>query len=497
MSSGLLEGPISLDLIPSTYPLSRRFGIQQGAKIRCIDDFSMSSVNACVQSCESPKPHTLDVFAAMCAHVMSVMDGSTLWKGRTFDLTGAYRQCAVHPESYQHSHIMVVEPATGKLVAFRMKALPFGAVKSVHSFLRVSHSLWFILVKEFLVLTTNYFDDFVTLGTSDEASALKSCVHLVFKMLGWFFAESGSKAPDFSEEFPALGVLINVSKMGRGLVQFGNTETRRKELLETISKVLAEGRMTKVTALKLRGRLQFASANIFGRIARAALHAVTAHAYASKDSKLTDDAGLALRLHFRLLTEGLPRQLRAAERECWFLQTDASFDRDEHGDVAGVGAVLFSPTGCPIAFFSERLEADVLANLDPGNAKKTLIFECEFLALFAAFWKLTQNVRGALVIYTDNNGVRDAMISCSTRNLVARQILVATLALENEFSLWPWYNRIPTDSNCADAPSRFQVAKLVSAGAKRIDINMSTCWNCVRSLNVKRGEEQASRISHV
>ena len=70
MKSGILEGPIAFKDTPD-YPLSRRFGIQQGAKVRCIDDFSRSLVNGSVQTCESPKPHTIDVFAAICVHMMS------------------------------------------------------------------------------------------------------------------------------------------------------------------------------------------------------------------------------------------------------------------------------------------------------------------------------------------------------------------------------------------------------------------------------------------
>ena len=55
------------------------------------------------------------------------------------------------------SHIMVQHPSSGEIAAFRMRELPFGAVRSVHAFLRVAPSLWYLLVKEFLVLTTNYF----------------------------------------------------------------------------------------------------------------------------------------------------------------------------------------------------------------------------------------------------------------------------------------------------------------------------------------------------
>ena len=58
-----------------------------------------------------------------------------------------------HKSSFEEVCTYVVQkPGASELFAFRMLALPFGAVKSVHSFLRVSHSLWFILVKEFLGL---------------------------------------------------------------------------------------------------------------------------------------------------------------------------------------------------------------------------------------------------------------------------------------------------------------------------------------------------------
>lgn len=88
---GILEGPLYLSLIPSNYPLSRRFGIRQSGKIRYIDNFSRSSVNRCVQTYKSPRPHTIDVFGSLYIHAMSVETPGEKWRGRTFDLKGAYR----------------------------------------------------------------------------------------------------------------------------------------------------------------------------------------------------------------------------------------------------------------------------------------------------------------------------------------------------------------------------------------------------------------------
>ncbi len=71
VDSGTLVGPINIDDVDVTVPLSRRFGVQQGQKVRCVDDFTRSGVDACAQVVESPRPHNLDTIAALCMSLMS------------------------------------------------------------------------------------------------------------------------------------------------------------------------------------------------------------------------------------------------------------------------------------------------------------------------------------------------------------------------------------------------------------------------------------------
>ena len=489
--AGMLVGPIALDQVPCSYPLSRRFGVLQNNKVRlrCVDDFSMSSVNRCVQCHESPKPHTIDVFAALCVQVMSSVQipKTESWVGRGFDLKGAYRQCAVRPTSHKFLYIFAVEPRTSEIFAFRMRALPFGAIKSVHGFLRTALSLWRILVSEFLVLTTSYFDDFVTIGTDSEASNLTGCVQLFFKLVGWRFAATGPKAPDFAEIFSALGVSVNVSGLGEGSVLLDNTENRKLELLSTIDKVVASGTLPKRDALKLRGRLQFASGQVFGRIARAALSAVTAHAYSSGGESVGVEAMFALKLHRKLLAANKPRILRLVFLETWFILTDACFEPRGESFFSGIGAVLCSPVGTPVKFFSEEIDETTLTRLNP-ESKKTVILECEFFALFCALESWMSDIGNSVVVYTDNNAVRDILISCHSQNLTAMKMLVATLVLEAENNLCPWYARVPTDSNISDSPSRLDCALLESFKAERIRLNVSSLRERVSALFAKWGD---------
>ena len=175
------------------------------------------------------------------------------------------------------SHIAVRNQSSGEAAIFRMLALPFGSIKLVHSFLRIAHSLWLILVAHLDILATSYFDDFVVVGRQSAARHLTSIVNAVFKLLGWAFAEDGPKAPEFAGVAQALGVRVDVSEMHHGNAWINNIESRKSDLSSCIKDVLQPGELSAADALRLRGRMQFTSGQLFGRLSRAALNKVTHH----------------------------------------------------------------------------------------------------------------------------------------------------------------------------------------------------------------------------
>ena len=67
VENGWLTGPIPRHLVPPGSVVCRRFGLCQG--FRLIDD--MRPVNRTVSTFESPRPHTVDVLAAMGRELMS------------------------------------------------------------------------------------------------------------------------------------------------------------------------------------------------------------------------------------------------------------------------------------------------------------------------------------------------------------------------------------------------------------------------------------------
>ena len=370
--AGLLEGPLDLADVPTNYPLSRRFGIQQGNKVRCIDDFSRSAVNSAAQTCESPKPHTVDVFAAMCVNLMGAISDDTPWVGRTFDLIGAYRQCAINPNSKQFSYIVAQRPSSLELACFRMKALPFGAVRSVHGFLRVAHSLWYLLTCEFKVLLTNYIDDFVAVAPECESGAITSCVNMFFKLLGWAFSESGDKAPPFSSLFQALGVTINVS----GTAPWNGSTWKHCKQEQRNYRILRLGPEQR-TYDKARGTSLERQASIHvWQCFWPSWQVLLVGNYqpclpAAGHDFVAGCTGIAIRLHRHLLADGRPRELKPASCEPWFIQTDASYDEVAGTVDAGIGAVLFNPQGKPVSYFSKKLPVELIG-------KRISQAECHF-----------------------------------------------------------------------------------------------------------------------
>ncbi len=131
----------------------------------------------------SPKPHTVDVLGAVFGEIIRQCPGGGPWSIRPFDLKDVSTvRCRIVVASV-FSHI-VRNPESGRAEIFKMLALPFGNVKSVHSFLRVAHSIWFIMAHYLAILTTNYFDGFAVVPRESEAKHTIAVIHDLFKLLG-------------------------------------------------------------------------------------------------------------------------------------------------------------------------------------------------------------------------------------------------------------------------------------------------------------------------
>ncbi len=112
----------------------------QKHKVRLIDDFTQSGVNHFVTAHEEPSLHTVDIADSTITVWMQICSSnrspSELIK--TFDLSSTYKQIALSEAGRKVAYISVWDPFEKRPRYFRSLALPFGAVRSVHSFLSVA-----------------------------------------------------------------------------------------------------------------------------------------------------------------------------------------------------------------------------------------------------------------------------------------------------------------------------------------------------------------------
>ena len=467
VEQGWLSGPFSLEDIGEEEPISRRFGLKQRDKVRPIDDFSASGVNDAVTSWESPMLHTVDVIGSIVTawfeSAQRFAKKSDLLT-RTFDLTSAYRQVALSEEGRRHSLICVFDPRSRRGKLFRCNVLPFGAVRSVHSFLRLARAIWFVAVKGCNIVWSSFYDDYITVTTEELAVNTEQCIVSLFKLTGWAFAESGKKCHPFDCSCEALGVVINLQKSADGEACISNTRSRVDELVNVLRSLSTEKPITRVDAQRLRGRMQFAEAQLFGRVGKRCIRALSSVADGFANGLNQRDIQF-IYIFCDMIESGPPRKLTARSADCFHIFTDACYERDAVSWPCGVGGVLVCAEG-PIAFFSLELHADVRVLLGEQH-KKQIIFECETLAAVIAFilWSKVFEAKRS-ILYVDNEGSKFALIKGFADNEVVDKLAYLFATVETGIHSFLWIARVASYSNIADKPSRGDTTELRSKLSK-------------------------------
>ena len=256
VEQGWLRGPLDKS---ETDPITRRFGLQQGEKVHLIDDYSDSGVNSCV---------TIDAAAAVLSNwfnVKSQCNQDTDLLVRTFDLKSAYRQIGLHHEGREAAYVAVYCPVKKTSFFFQALVLPFGATRSVHSFLRLARSIWWLGVTLLSIIWTSFYDDYIVFNPPQLEKSTGSAVSSPLRLLRWIFATEGNKAAPFSPSCKALGIKFDLKASCTGFTELVNTEERVLGLCASLNEVIADGFISGAMARKLHGRMVFADAQLFDR----------------------------------------------------------------------------------------------------------------------------------------------------------------------------------------------------------------------------------------
>lgn len=450
---------------------AKRFGLQQKNKIRVIDDCSVCGLNAACGVKERFKIHAIDEMCAYIAWVFPRFRG--LQKpsiiGKTFDLKSAYWQLCISEEDRRLLRIMVYDVENDSPVTFGLNVLPFGAVGSVAGFLRVSLALHYIGIVGLQLAWTAFYDDFTIITSPALRNSSELAASSLFDLLGVVFAKDGDKCVAFSEKFKSRGLLLDLSSSSDGRAYVGHTESRKHELQQVLSDVLAKGSIDAKLAESLRGRMQWFETFSQGRIANAAVKKLGDLAFLGRKTVQLNqkDKSSLLFLRDRVLNAP-PVCIESSSLDTWVVFVDGACE-GQNVLTGSIGGVLMAPSGRIVHHFSSRASEPFMKACDYSLNP---IYELELLPMLVAVLVWGKLFKGSQVVfYGDNDAARASFIAGRASTSAGERIMSSFVTHELQLQLKSWFSRVPTSSNIADGPSRLDCQLVEQLGSKISELN--------------------------
>ena len=480
---GWLRGPFSSSEIDARvgpdWVASKRFGIVQGEKIRAVDDLSEYMVNSTVSESEKIVLDGVDEILAVARFFggattqgvpefkLPAQDGtvfkgrlhddfrngrSRLLRGRALDLKSAYRQLACHPDDRWASVLAVLDVDHDRVMFFESLALPFGATSSVTGFNRTARALRVIMIRLFCLVCTSFYDDFCQLELLDLVESASETALSLLELLGWEVAQ-GEKLKGFAEAFNMLGARISFSEMPRGLVTVSNKPGQLEDIERLLGVMATRGNGSLDLIPSLKGRLLFAASHVFGKCSQIAIQAIR---QCETGSGHKSDTATVVRLAERaldLLRSSGPRTVSLwSEQPPIVVYTDGACEADS----ITMGAVLVDLSSGTREFFGCSVPEELVLKWR-RSGRTQLIFFTEILPVLVAkktWCEVLKNRR--VFFYIDNEAAKAALIRGFSPLLDASDMLFEIFKQDVLLRCLPWYSRVPSKSNCADAASRLE-----------------------------------------
>ncbi|CAE8589824.1 unnamed protein product [Polarella glacialis] len=481
---GWLSGPFSEEELSSRlgplWTASSRFPVRQGDKLRCIDNLSGSFVNAAFGSSEKLDLGGIDQLAGLVkALIGGVLDNRDVVLtlstgvvlrgvlrcsfsiqeardicGRTLDLESAYRQLFTASCSAWASVIVVFCPESGKPELFCLEALPFGATAAVYGFNRMARAIWFIGVTMLGLLWTNFYDDFPHVDHVVSSSESHQSSLELLELLGWSVSKSAKKDKPMAKSFVVLGVVFDLSSSAAGYFEVLNKPDRIEAICEIVRRFREARTFSPHEAASLRGRFQFAEAQLFARMSLLALRPISERAHSQALSFITDEIDSAFSWLCEVLCSAVPRRVVCVGSLPPLLVLTDGACEGVCFELVTCGGVMFDPVDGALEFFGFEVEPRILSEWTRDGPRQT-IGQAELYPVLIAkrFWANRMRYR-RVFFFIDNDSARDALIKCGSTSVHSRAILKACADCESLCCTYPWYARVASESNLGDDPSR-------------------------------------------
>ena len=460
---GWLRGPYSESEITAllrtdSWFCIKRFALQQKDKTRIIDDCKAPSLNCALTTTEKLDLMSIDSFVNLCgAYTSALKLDDSAWKnlpeeelkfvGRTLDLKAAYKQLPCHPSSSWSSVLVVWDPNRNTHSFFVSDALMFGSAASVYAFNRCARAIWHIVVCWARITVTQFYDDYPSLEIKAISSSSYAVFTAVLKSLGW--TVSTSKDKPFDSTFSTLGVQMDLSGMGDLKLVVANTESRVKELLETIDQRINDQSITSSEAASLFGRVGFAMSSCFGRASAPGLRFLSKASQATGRSRFSEEDLMSMRLLHCFISHIRPRTIDFTDdRPPILVFTDASYE-NQHAEY---GVFCIEDNNKWVA--GSQIPS-VLVDHWKSSGSLQIIAQAEIYPIVLLRRHVSKSwIHRKVVYYIDNDAARFGLIKAESNNKFSNVLIHSFFECELVCPTCPWFARVPSDSNVADLPSR-------------------------------------------
>ena len=306
----------------------------------------------------------------------------------------------------------------------------------------------------------------------------------MFLILGWEVAKEENKCKAFALSLTMLGIILDASGLLNGDIFVRNKEDRVEDLCTDIDSIIATGRCLRPLAANMRGKLQYASNQIFGRQALSTLAALSQHQFRSRSPFISVELREEL-VRFRvLLCSERPRHLALlGETRPIFVFSDGACE-GEHFQNVTVGSILMDPADGTKEMFGVKVPEEVVSFWQSDRVgKEQTIGQAELLpaVLSRLIWRKKMMHR-RIIFCLDNDSARACLIKGTSASSTSRILIGAMILAEVDFQSWTWYCRVPTASNPGDYPSRLKLdpcaenlfAKCISPPTAAAIVSLST-----------------------
>ena len=441
---------------------TQRFEVVQKNKVRGCDSATTNLINQATVITEKLQLPSTDSNVAALRKLREMCPGSEL-AGWVLDERKAYRQVPRRPDHRMFSVIALKEPASGKTAFFVMIGHSFGLVSAVYNYNRRSAAINEILISLFGLIAFSFYDDkygFEPVQTVESAHQIAQHVHW------WLGAKFDQRKLQLSRSPTILGVTYNLCDFVLEI-----KEDRKSDLIEEIGYILGSGFLDPGTAGKLKGKLMFGASQLWGKVGRAFLRVISERQYARfpvGDSGFALDEPLRFALeHWRhLIRAGPPRpiEMKKIKKPDVVIFTDGFTPdpRDDDPRPDRVGAVLFDRRWEAPLQFSEVIPKEMQKNCAP---RKTQIVPVEMIAPILALHTFRERLFGTdLILLIDSEAVESALVKGYSSKSDLCTLVSVFWNLIFELRVRVFIDRVSTDSNPADWPSRDDLSTGEKAG---------------------------------